>query len=325
MDSGRFRLVTRSDFDGLASAVLLRELDLIDEIRFVHPKDMQDGAIEIGPRDIITNLPYVPGCHLCFDHHLSEELRAGAAPGVGGGNGAAPRNGRAANHIIRPGADSAARVVWDHFGGFDRFPRRLDAMMAAVDKADSARFTVDEVLDPKGWVLLAFLMDARTGLGRFRDFRISNYQLMQELIALSADGDVEAVLAHPDVRERAELYFEQVDRFRQQLRRCGSVMGNVVVLDLRGEEPIWAGNRFMVYALYLQCNVSVHVLWGVNRRNTVLAVGKTIFGRAPSLEIGPLLLHYGGGGHAGAGTCQVPNDQAERVLAEIVQSLREDL
>lgn len=320
MDSGKFRLVTRSDFDGLASAVLLREMDLIDDIRFVHPKDMQDGQIEIGPRDIVTNLPYVPGCHLCFDHHLSEAFR-----GASGGGGAERRNGRAANHIIRPGADSAARVVWDYFGGFDRFPRRLDAMMAAVDKADSARFTVDEVLDPKGWVLLAFLMDARTGLGRFRDFRISNYQLMQELIALSADGDVEAVLAHPDVRERAELYFEHAERFRDQLRRCGSVLGNVVVLDLRGEDPIWAGNRFMVYALYLQCNVSIHVLWGVNRRNTVLAVGKTIFGRAPGLEIGPLLLHYGGGGHAAAGTCQIPNDQAESVLAEIVQSLREDL
>jgi len=322
MSSGKFRLVTRSDFDGLASAVLLRELDLIDDVQFVHPKDMQDGRIAIGPRDIITNLPYVPGCHLCFDHHLSEELRAGSAGGADGANG---RNGRAANHIIRAGADSAARMVWDHFGGFERFPRRFDALMSAVDKADSARFTVDEVLDPQGWVLLAFLMDARTGLGRFRDFRISNYQLMRDLIELSATADVETVLAHPDVRERADLYFEHVERFRDQLRRCGSVMGNVVVLDLRGEDPIWAGNRFMVYALFLQCNVSVHVLWGVNRRNTVLAVGKTIFGRAPGLEIGPLLLHYGGGGHAGAGTCQVPNDQAERVLAEIVQALREDL
>src|SRR3546814_4784767 len=146
-------------------------------------------------------------------------------------------------------------------------------------------------------------MDARTGLGRFRDFRISNYQLMQELIALSAGGDVEAGLAHPDVRERAELYFEHVEPFRQQLRRCGSVLGNVVVLDLRGEEPIWAGNRFMVYALYLQCNVSVHVLWGVNRRNTVLAVGKTIFGRPPSMEIGPLLLDLLGSASCRAREC----------------------
>ncbi|WP_341702937.1 exopolyphosphatase [Ferrovibrio sp.] len=324
MGSGRYRLVTRSDFDGLASAVLLREMDLIDEIRFAHPKDMQDGAVEIGPRDIITNLPYVPGCHLCFDHHLSEEIRAGAPVPADARNGGA-RNGRPANHIIRAGADSAARVVWDHFGGHERFPRRFDALMSAVDKADSAHFTVEEVLDPTGWVLLAFLMDARTGLGRFRDFRISNYQLMQDLVELSREGDVGKVLAHPDVRERADLYFEQAERFRDQLRRCGSVMGNVVVLDLRGEEPIWAGNRFLVYALYLRCNISVHVLWGVNRRNTVLAVGKTIFGRAPGIEVGPLLLHYGGGGHAGAGTCQVPNDQAERVLAEIVQALREDL
>ncbi|MBP7064380.1 exopolyphosphatase [Ferrovibrio sp.] len=311
MSGGTYRLVTRSDFDGLASAVLLKELGLIDEIRFVHPKDMQDGLIAIGPRDIVTNLPYAPECHLCFDHHLSEAFRVGAAP---------------ANHIIRPGAASAARVVWEHFGGAERFPRHFDAMMAAVDKTDSAAFTVEEVLQPQGWALLGFLMDARTGLGRFRQFRISNYQLMLDLIDYCRSArDIADILAQPDVAERAALYFEHEPRFREQLLRCGKVQGNVVVLDLRNEETIWAGNRFMVYALYLRCSISVHVLWGVNRRNTVLAVGKTIFGRAPGLEIGPLLLHYGGGGHAGAGTCQISNEEADRVLREIVTSLREDL
>ncbi len=311
MGGGTYRLVTRSDFDGLASAVLLKELGLVDEIKFVHPKDMQDGLIAIGPRDIITNLPYQPDCHLCFDHHLSEAFRVGTAP---------------ANHIIHPAAASAARVVWEHFGGHQRFPARFDAMMAAVDKADSAAFAVADVLEPQGWALLSFLMDARTGLGRFKQFRISNYQLMLDLIELCrGSADIDAILAQPDVAERAMLYFEHEARFREQLERCGRVQGNVVVLDLRNEETIWAGNRFMVYALYLRCSVSVHVLWGVNRQNTVLAVGKTIFGRAPGLEIGPLLLHYGGGGHAGAGTCQVENGEAERVLREIVTSLREDL
>ena len=57
----KYRLVTRSDFDGLVCAVLLSELELIDDILFVHPKDMQDGKIEITERDITTNLPYVPG------------------------------------------------------------------------------------------------------------------------------------------------------------------------------------------------------------------------------------------------------------------------
>jgi nanoRNase/pAp phosphatase (c-di-AMP/oligoRNAs hydrolase) len=311
MSGGKYRLVTRSDFDGLASAVLLKELGLVDEIKFVHPKDMQDGLIAIGPRDIITNLPYVPECHLCFDHHLSEAFRVGTSP---------------ANHIIRPGAASAARVVWEHFGGAERFARKYDAMMAAVDKADSASFDVEDVLHPQGWALLSFLMDARTGLGRFKQFRISNYQLMLDLIDhCRAATDIEEILAQPDVAERAELYFEHEPRFREQLQRCGEVQGNVVVLDLRNEETIWAGNRFMVYALFLRCSISVHVLWGVNKQNTVLAVGKTIFGRAPGLEIGPLLLHYGGGGHAGAGTCQVSNQDTDRVLREIVTSLREDL
>jgi len=308
---GKYRLVTRSDFDGLASAVLLRRLGLVNEIKFVHPKDMQDGSIVIGPGDITTNLPYRPECHLCFDHHLSESFRVGRAP---------------ANHIIRPGASSAARVVWEHFGGAARFGDTYDDMMAAVDRADSARFSVEDVLNPEGWALLSFLMDARTGLGRFRQFRIGNYQLMMDLIDYCYEArPIAEILALPDVRERSDLYFEQAGDFRAQLQRCARVHGNVVVLDLRGEATIWAGNRFMVYALFLQCNVSVHVLWGLNRQNTVLAVGKTIFGRAPGLEIGPLLLHYGGGGHAGAGTCQVSNDSADAVLEEIVKVLREDL
>ena len=200
------------------------------------------------------------------------------------------------------------------------------ATSAAVDKADSAAFTVEEVLQPQGWALLGFLMDARTGLGRFRQFRISNYQLMLDLVDHCRQvHDIEGILRQPDVAERAALYFEHEPHFRAQLLRCGQPQGNVLVLDLRGEDTIWAGNRFMVYALHLRCSVSVHVLWGVNKRNTVLAVGKTIFGRAPGLEIGPLLLHYGGGGHAGAGTCQIENAEADRVLREIVTSLREDL
>lgn len=306
-----YRLVTRSDFDGLACAVLLREAGLVGEVAFAHPKDMQDGTVAIGPHDVIANLPYHPDCHLCFDHHLSEAFRVAQTP---------------ANHVIIPDADSAARVVWQHLGGEARFGARHAGMMEAVDRVDSARFTVQEVLEPTGWNLLGFLMDARTGLGRFRDFRISNAQLMLALIDLcAADAPVDAILSHPDVRERVDLYFRHAEEFRQQVRRCASVQGNVVVLDLRGEETIWAGNRFLIYAMYLQCNVSVHVLWGRNRQNTVLAVGKTIFGRAPGLEIGPLLLHYGGGGHAGAGTCQVSNATADMVLHEIVTALREDL
>ena len=161
----KYRLVTRSDFDGLVCAVLLKELDLIDDIKFVHPKDMQDGTILVSESDITTNLPYVAGVHLAFDHHLSETIRM---------------EEKADNHIIDPDAPSAARVLYDYYGGRNKFPRVSDEMMEAVDKSDSAQFTKDEILKPGGWALMNYLMDSRTGLGRFREFRISNYQLMMQ-------------------------------------------------------------------------------------------------------------------------------------------------
>lgn len=308
MSEGKFRLVTRSDFDGLVCAVLLKHLDMIEEIKFVHPKDMQDGKIEIDDHDITTNLPYVAGVHLAFDHHLSETLR----------------NERHDNHIIDPGAPSAARVVWDYYGGHDAFPAEWDEMMAAVDKADSARFEMEEVLHPEGWVLLNFLMDARTGLGRFRDFRISNYALMMDLIDYCKDHDIDEILELPDVKERVDLYFEFEERFKEQIQRCSTVHGNLVVLDLRDESRIWPGNRFMIYALYPQCNISIHVMWGLLQQNTVFATGKSIFDRSSRTNVGELMLKYGGGGHEAAGTCQVENEDAERVLGELIEQINAD-
>ncbi len=305
----RFRLVTRSDFDGLVCGVLLKYLGLIEEITFVHPKDMQDGAVAIGPSDITTNLPYVSGVHLAFDHHFSETLRNADRP---------------ANLIIDPAAPSAARVVYDYYGGADRFPEAWNEMMAAVDKGDAAQFTQDEVLDPTGWVLLNFIMDARTGLGRFREFRIANYQLMMELIDYCTTHGIDEILALPDVKERVELYFEHADRFKAQLQRCSTRHGNLVVLDLREEQTIWAGNRFMIYALNPEANISIHVLWGRERQNTVFATGKSIFNRSSHTNIGALMLRYGGGGHENAGTCQVSNDEAEAKLAELIATINAD-
>lgn len=302
-----FRLVTRSDFDGLVCAVLLKEMDLVGEIAFVHPKDMQDGKVAIGPNDITTNLPYVEGCHLAFDHHLSETLRLGDA--------------RPANHIIDPEAPSAARVVYKHYGGAPAFPHISPAMIVAVDKADSAQFTLQEIRDPLGWVLLSFLMDARTGLGRFRDFRVPNYQLMMMLIDYCRDHDIDEILALPDVKERADLYGAHVDPAAQQLRRCSTVHGKLVVLDLRNEATIYATNRFMLYAQNPACNISIHVLWGVKRQNTVFAIGKSIVSRGSKVNIGELCLKYGGGGHANAGTCQIANEDASRVLDELIAAI----
>src|SRR3984893_17242425 len=303
------RLVTRSDFDGLVCAALFKELGILDEIKFVHPKDMQDGLVEITERDITTNLPYVPGVRLAFDHHESETLRLGQP---------------AENHIIIPGALSAARVVYDYFGGAERFELVTEPLMEAVDKADSARFSLDEIRAPTGWILLSFLMDPRTGLGRFRDFRISNYQLMMELIDACLVLSVDELLDLPDVVERVTLYRDHAVAAQAQLLARSTVHGNLVVLDLREDEVIHPTNRFMIYALHPACNMSVHVLWGLKQQNTVFAMGRSIVNRSSKTDVGALMLPYGGGGHAAAGTCQVANDEAERVLAELVEHVNAD-
>lgn len=309
MTRPHYRLVTRADFDGLACAVLLRELDLIDEIEFAHPKDMQDGKVAVGPRDILANLPYVASAHRVFDHHRSEMLRNTAHVG---------------NHVIDPDAPSTARVVWRHFGGRDAFPGVDESLMSAVDQADSARYTLEEVLHPTGWTLLNFLMDARTGLGRFRDFRVSNYQLMLTLIEACRTMTLPEILALPDVRERVDLYFEHESRAIDQLLSASTVHGNVVVVDLREHDPIWATNRFMVYALFPQCNLSIHRLWGLRRQNQVFALGRSIFERTCATDVGSLCLRYGGGGHDGAGTCQIEHPMADRVLVELIGAARQD-
>ena len=302
------RLVTRSDFDGLACAMMMREMGLIDEIKFVHPKDVQDGKVELGPNDITTNLPYDPRVGLAFDHHESEVDRLKAQE-TGG------------KLVIDPNARSAARVVYDYYGGKATFPRISDELMAAVDKGDSADFTVDEILNPKGWVLLHYLMDPRTGLGRFREFRISNYDLMMELIGYCMDHTIDEILQLPDVKERVDLYFEQADQFKAQLRRLARVEGKVVVLDLRNEEIIHAGNRFMIYALYPETQISVHVAWGFRKQNTAVMIGKSIVNKASDVDIGELCLTYGGGGHRNAGTCQLDNDVVDQELPKIIAAL----
>jgi len=309
MSQEKYRLVTRSDFDGLVCAVLLRELNLIDDIFFVHPKDMQDGKIDITERDITTNLPYCPGAHLSFDHHESETIR---------------NTGARANHIIDAHAPSAARVVFKHYGGKTAFPNISDDMMAAVDKADSAQFTQDEILNPSGWVLLNYLMDSRTGLGRFKEFKVSNYQLMMDLIDACRDHSIEQILALPDVQERVDLYLAQEERAKQQILFCSTVHKNLVVLDLRDEETIWAVNRFMIYALFPQTNISIHVMWGLKKQNTVFATGKSILDRGCKTNIGELMLTYGGGGHSAAGTCQIANERADEVLQTLIEQINAD-
>lgn len=302
------RLVTRSDFDGLVCAMLLRELGIVDEIKFVHPKDVQDGKIELSENDITTNLPFDKRVGLAFDHHESELLR----------NKEEDYRGK---YIIDGDAKSAARVVYDYYGGKEVFKNVSEEIMWAVDKGDSADFTQEEILYPSDWVLMNFLMDARTGLGRFHDFRISNYALMMELIDYCVNHNIKDVLALPDVKERVDLYFEQQTLFKSQLRQLTKIVGKVAVIDLRNEETIFAGNRFMVYAMWPEIELSVHVAWGFKKQNTAVMIGKSIINKVSNFNIGELCLSYGGGGHANAGTCQLDNDKVDAELPIILDKL----
>ena len=303
-----YRLVTRSDMDGLVCGTLLKYLGIIDEISFVHPKDMQDGKIEITEDDITTNLPYVDGVHIAFDHHFSETLR----------------NEQRDNHIIQPDAPSAAEVVYQYYGGDERFPARFKAMMDAANKADAAQFSKEDILNPEGWDLLSFLMDSRTGLGRFREFSVSNYQLMMDLIDYCAEHTIEDILNLSDVKERVDLYFKYSKEFEDQLNRCSTIHDNVIIIDYRDEEIIYPGNRFLIYAMYPNINMSIHAVWGRNKQNVVYSTGKSIINKSSKTNVGMLMLKYGGGGHEAAGGCQPSHEIAEQVLEELIAQINAD-
>lgn len=305
----KYRLVTRSDFDGLICAVLLKELEIINEIKFVHPKDMQDGKVPVTSNDITANLPYRQEVALGFDHHYSETQK---------------KNNPDEAHLIDAKAPSTARIIYDYFGGKERFKNISEELMHAVDKADAGLFTIEDILYPKRWELLNFITDPRTGLGRFKNFKVSNYDLMMHLIDYCKYLKIEEILNLPDIKERVDLFFQYHEKFQEQIFKCSKVYKNLVVLDLRSEETIYPGNRFIIYALFPTCNISMHILWGLNKQNTVFAVGKSIFKRQSKTNVGELMLKYGGGGHINAGTCQIENNQAENVMKELIKKINQD-
>lgn len=304
----KYRLVTRSDMDGLVCGTLLTYLDLIDEVVFAHPKDVQDGLVEINSNDIVTNLPYVENAYLVFDHHFSETLR----------------NEKKSNHIIDPNAPSAAQVVYDYYNGDEVFPGYFTGMMNGANKADSADFVEDDILNPRAWTLLSFIMDSRTGLGRFKDFKISNYQLMMDLVKYCAKHNIDQILQLEDVKERIDLYFKYEKEFKEQLIRCTKVVGNLLLIDYTKEEIIYPGNRFMIYALFPEQNISIHIMWAKDKEKVAFSTGKSIINKTSNTNIGELMLKYGGGGHKAAGGCQIEKDKAEQVLEELIKKINQD-
>ncbi len=301
-----YTLYTRSNFDGLVCAALLKSIGMIDEIKFAHPKDVQDGKIKFDKHSITASLPYSDDVYMAFDHHSSEAVRIKDSK---------------PNYIMEPAAPSSARIIYEYFGGTDRFPAALDDLMTAVDISDCTTFTQEDILNPKDWILLNYLMDPRTGLGRFKNFNISNLQLMYKLIDLILEKPIDEIMNDPDVKERIDLYFEEIDKFREQIYRCSRLENKIAILDLRNEQILHVGNRFMIYAVHPDCNISIHILWGLNKQNTVFAVGKSIINKSCPVDIGAVMYEYQGGGHFNAGTCQIDNDKADIILSEIINEI----
>ncbi len=302
-----YTLYTRSNFDGLVCASLLKEIGLIEEVKFVHPKDVQAGKIQLTENDITASLPYSTGVYMAFDHHSSEAVRTKDVKN---------------NYIIEPAAPSSARIIYEYFGGSDRFSSNLHDLMEAVDRADCTSFSQEDILNPSGWVLLNYLMDPRTGLGRFKHFNISNYNLMLKLVDLCAQKPINEIMEDPDVRERVQLYFDEQDKFKEQIQKCTYLDGDIAILDIRKENIIHVGNRFMIYALFPKCNISIHEFYGKQNQNTVFAVGKSIINRSCPIDVGAMMYEYAGGGHVNAGTCQVDNDKADDTRASLISKIK---
>lgn len=299
------RLVTRSDFDGLACGALLLEAGVIDHWQFAHPKDLQDGLVEINENDCLANVPYVEGCGMWFDHHSSEHERLELEGKYKGESRITP---------------SCARIIYEYYGGRERFPN-YDDIMEAVDKVDSGNLTIDEVLNPTGWILVGFLMDPRTGLGRWRKFTISNYQLMEKLMVACKDKSTEEILEMPDVKERIEVYYEQTEKFKEMVKAHTRVEGNVIISDLRGVDPIYTGNRFMIYSLYPEQNISAWIVNGRGGMGCSAAVGYSILNKTCDVNVGSLMLKYNGGGHKKVGTCQFSNETMPTELPKMLDEL----
>ena len=304
------RLITRSDFDGLVCAAILEALGIVDEVHYVHPKDIQDGKVEVSESDVLANVPFLEGCGLWFDHHSSEQERLDLKGRFQGASEMAP---------------SAARVIFNYYkdrpenaGRLDRF----DELLMVVDIADSARFTPADILDPQGWMMLAFIADPRTGLGYHRSFAISNFELMKQLPGLMGSRSAEEILAMPDFAERVDYYRQETERYKAFIQERARVDGEVLILDLRGVEEIPTGNRFMEYVLFPDQNLSVRIMDGKNKEFASISVGYSIINRTATVDVGSLMLRFGGGGHQKVGTCQVPYDQTDSVLTEILAAIK---
>jgi len=289
------RLITRADFDGIVCGVLLTTKEKIDRFLFVEPKAIQDDEIKVSSDDIIANLPYHPQAHLWFDHHITNQIPF-------------PFRG---NFRLAP---SAARVVYEYYppGSFTQYQE----MVKEADRIDSGELSINEVLHPEGYVLLAFTLDPHTQ---------DDEAYWIRLISLLREKPFSVVMDDSEIRYRCRQVLEDFKVYYRLILNHTRQVGNVTITDFRKVDFRGKENRFLVYSLFPEANVSVRIFPDYHQRGRVgISVGKNIFNKTSRVNVGELLSHYGGGGHPGAGSCRVPAENAEEVLQQIIQALKEN-
>jgi hypothetical protein len=296
------RLVTRGDLDGLTCAVLITSCEPVDEVVLIHPQDITDKRLGITGNDILANLPYHPGCGKWFDHHLLTDSNERPPDVFDGRYGLAP---------------SAARVVYEYYLANHPEIERYGHLLAETDRLDSAQLNIDDVLDPKDYILLGYTLDPRTGLGSYQEY-------FSKLVNALKTKPIGEIMASADVKDRVARIREQDERFREITLRRSQLDKNVVLTDFREQNPIPVGNRFIIYTLFPQANISLRVHRGPSPEHVAAAVGHSIFNRTSRTNVGMLMSHYGGGGHTGAGTCLLPAAKADTLIAEMIATMKKD-
>ncbi|MBO5236026.1 MAG: hypothetical protein J6B32_02780 [Spirochaetaceae bacterium] len=164
-------------------------------------------------------------------------------------------------------------------------------------------------------------MDPRTGLGRWRNFTVPNYALMEKLMVACRDKSTDEILAMSDVQERIEVYKEQTEKFKEMVKAHTRTEGNLIITDLRGVDPIYTGNRFMIYSMYPEQNISAWIVSGRGGLGCSATVGYSILNKTSKVNVGSLMLKYGGGGHEKVGTCQFTDENMETDLPKMLAEL----
>jgi len=296
------RLVTRADLDGLTCAVIITSCEEIDEIMLAHPQDITDQRLAITEDDIMANLPYQAGCGKWFDHHLLTESNQRPPEDFDGRYGLAP---------------SAARMVYEYYLPGHPEIQKYELLLEETDRLDSAQLNMDDVLHPNDYILLGFTLDPRSGLGEYREY----FMVLVDWLKTKPVGEI---MKMPEVTSRVARLQEQDAAFRETTKQHSRLDGNVVFTDFRNVESIPIGNRFLVYTMFPQANISLRVHWGPTRQHVAATVGHSIFNRTSRTNVGELMSRYGGGGHKGAGTCLLPAEQADAKIAELISQMKTD-